>query len=194
VAEAVGGVVAGALEPGPTGHSEEHHGGDRHQRGPLPLVPGLTDHPLDGRLADAAGRLRGRGRVGDGRPCGAGLARATGGGHGEATEAGRLDVRGGQRIDLELHLGAAGAKLDDVTWRERHTADDAHLVEEGAVPAVEIGEREPDRVVRIAQDAGVLPADEIVLVGIESHLGDRVAAEGQFREVGERELLARSGL
>src|SRR4029079_4681438 len=65
----------------------------------------------------------------------------------------------------------------------------AQLVEERAVPAVQIRHGEFAGIFRIGLDSRVLADDEVVVVGIEADLRHRVASDGQLGDRTAGELL-----
>ncbi len=85
-----------------------------------------------------------------------------------------------QGIEVELELGSARAELDDVAGGEGGGADDALLVDVGAVAAVQVDDREPVLVGRILQDPGVLAPHEIVAFGVEPYVRRQVAPDEQI--------------
>src|SRR5580704_15736690 len=83
----------------------------------------------------------------------------------------------------------AGAELDDIVGQELDLAADALAVEHGAVAGIEVGDAEVKLVVVFDADHRVAAADGIVALHVKGDGGFRIAAEGDFLQAGEIELV-----
>ena len=176
-------------------NQQSHDGQGDPGRRFLGLGSRMSDHPLDGGLADRLARrprrLRRRRRC-NGRSAGTNPRRRRHRRRGTGATRVVNDTRLRRyraRLHLELELRSGGAELHGIAVRDPGGAIDAMLVEKGAVAAVEVGQQELVGVRFVAGDARVLAPHQVVLFGMVFDRRPGVAPDQQLGEVLEGKLL-----